>query len=308
MVYNILKYVAYIAVVLGIVACTGRPKVIPDETLKDIFHDAYIANAYINEAKVNADSLYIYEPIFDRYGYTIDDLQYTIMTFTERKSAMLSDLLYEINQRLSEESKVEARKMIVLDTIENIATRAYTRTIYSDSLIRVKRLRDTTKLRIRIDDLIPAEYAVSFTYLIDTLDENRNSRVEAYLITSDSSEIMRHTMMLSRYREAKYSRKFSTDTIHKALYINMFYHPNSEESKLPDITIKDFKIVRTLSKEQSVDSLYHKQLDIRIFNHALMTAFVADTVDVVDVVIERDSLASDSLRYDTQDSLTLRID
>lgn len=295
-----------IATLLGSVACSG-PRVIPDNILIDIFHDAYIANAYIDECNINSDSLYIYEPIFERYGYTMDDLQHTIMTFTERKSAMLSDLMHEVNSRIDAESKVENRKMIILDTIDNIAKRAYTRTIYSDTLIRVKHMRDTTKLRITISDLIPAEYCVSFDYLIDSLDENRNSRIEAYLLTYDTVQTLRHTMMLSRYREASYSRKFKADTVHRELYIDMFYHPETEESKLPDITIKNFKVVRVLDTEQSVDSLYHEQLNLRIINHALMTSFTADTVDVVDVVIPTDTIASDTtLLYGKKDSLTLR--
>jgi hypothetical protein len=295
-----------IATLLGSVACSG-PRVIPDNILIDIFHDAYIANAYIDECNINSDSLYIYEPIFERYGYTMDDLQHTIMTFTERKSAMLSDLMHEVNSRIDAESKVENRKMIILDTIDNIAKRAYTRTIYSDTLIRVKHMRDTTKLRITISDLIPAEYSVSFDYLIDSLDENRNSRIEAYLLTYDTVQTLRHTMMLSRYREASYSRKFKADTVHRELYIDMFYHPETEESKLPDITIKNFKVVRVLDTEQSVDSLYHEQLNLRIINHALMTSFTADTVDVVDVVIPTDTIASDTtLLYGKKDSLTLR--
>ena len=298
--------VVAIATLLGSVACSG-PRVIPDNILIDIFHDAYIANAYIDECNINSDSLYIYEPIFERYGYTMDDLQHTIMTFTERKSAMLSDLMHEVNSRIDAESKVENRKMIILDTIDNIAKRAYTRTIYSDTLIRVKHMRDTTKLRITISDLIPAEYSVSFDYLIDSLDENRNSRIEAYLLTYDTVQTLRHTMMLSRYREASYSRKFKADTVHRELYIDMFYHPETEESKLPDVTIKDFKVVRVLDTEQSVDSLYHEQLNLRIINHALMTSFTADTVDVVDVVIPTDTIASDTtLLYGKKDSLTLR--
>ena len=298
--------VVAIATLLGSVACSG-PRVIPDNILIDIFHDAYIANAYIDECNINSDSLYIYEPIFERYGYTMDDLQHTIMTFTERKSAMLSDLMHEVNSRIDAESKVENRKMIILDTIDNIAKRAYTRTIYSDTLIRVKHMRDTTKLRITISDLIPAEYSVSFDYLIDSLDENRNSRIEAYLLTYDTVQTLRHTMMLSRYREASYSRKFKADTVHRELYIDMFYHPETEESKLPDITIKNFKVVRVLDTEQSVDSLYHEQLNLRIINHTLMTSFTADTVDVVDVVIPTDTIASDTtLLYGKKDSLTLR--
>ena len=83
----------------------------------------------------------------------------------------------------------------------------------------------------------------------------------------------------------------------------MYYHPKNEESKLPDITIRNFKIVRVLPTEVSVDSLYREQLDLRIINHDLMTAFTRDTVKVIE---QRDSTLIDSLSYETQDSITLR--
>lgn len=289
---------------MSAVGCSG-PKVIPDNDLINIIHDAYIANAYMNECNIREDSLYVYEPIFQRYGYTMTDMQYTLRTFNERKSAMLSDIMSEVYRRLDAESDIEAAKMVVLDTIDNIAKRTYTRTIYADSLIRAKRMKDTTKLRITIEDLVPGEYTVSFTYLIDTLDENRNSRVEAYALRNDSTQSLRHTLMLSRYREGKYSRKFSIDTSHKELFINMFYHPMNEESALPDITITDFKVVRVLPLEVSVDSLYQHQLNLQIINHRLMTGFTADTVRIV----EPEIIAPDSTEYNEEkDSLALRVD
>lgn len=293
-------FVAIISLI--ILSCSG-PKVIPDNTLVNIFHDAFVANAYMSQADITLDSLYVYEPIFKRYGYTMDDLQHTLTTINERKSSRISDIMYEVSQKLEQESKAEQRKIVVLDTIDNLAKRAYTRTVYSDTLIRVKELKDTTKLCIRLKDLVKGDYTISFDYLIDTLDENRNSRVEAYLVVNDTTHSLRHTMMLSRYREGKYSRKFSADTQHKELYVNMYYHPKNEESKLPDITIRNFKIVRVLPTEVSVDSLYREQLDLRIINHDLMTAFTRDTVEVIE---QRDSTLIDSLSYETQDSITLR--
>lgn len=303
-----MKIVKYIAIVVAsiatIVGCSG-PKEIPDKDLVNIFHDAYLANAYMAEAGIREDSLQLYEPIFKRYGYTMADLQHTLMTFNERKSAMLSDIMSAVHRRLDAEADREAKKMIVLDTIDNLAKRTYTRTIYADSLIRVKRMRDTTKLRITIEDIVPAEYTVTFEYLIDTLDENLNSRVEAYLLRSDSSQVSRHTLMLSRHREGKYSRKFTTDTSHRQLYINMYYHPQNEESKLPDITIRNFKIVRVLPTEVSVDSLYYEQLNLNIINHALMTGFTADTI----LRMEEEIITTDSTQHDeTTDSLALRAD
>ena len=295
---HILVVVASIATVVG---CSG-PKEIPDKDLINIFHDAYLANAYMSEAGIHENSLKLYEPIFERYGYTMDDLQHTLMTFNERKSAMLSDIMNEVYRRLDAEARREAAKMVVLDTIDNLAKRMYTRTVYADSLIRVKRLRDTTKLRITIGDLVPGEYSVTFDYLIDTLDENLNSRVEAYVLRNDTTEVLRHTLMLSRHRESKYSRKFNIDTSHRELFINMYYHPKNEESKLPDITIRNFKVVRVLPTEVSVDSLYYDQLNLNIINHQLMTGFTADTI----VRTEPEIIAQDSTSHDQKkDSLAL---
>lgn len=287
---------------LIVVACSG-PKVIPDNILVKIFHDAFVANAYIAEADITSDSLYIYEPIFQRYGYTMRDLQHTLTTINERKSSRISDIMQNVSRKLEMEYKAEQRKIVVLDTIDNFAKRTYTRTIYSDTLIRADEFRDTTKLRIRLKDLVAGEYTVSFEYLIDTLDENRNSRVEAYLITSDSTQSFRHTMMLSRYRKGTYTRKFNADTQHKELFVNMYYHPTNEESKLPDITIRNFKIVRVLPTEVSVDSLYMEQLNLTIFNNELMTGFTRDTIDIVE---QRDSTLIDSLSHETQDNIALR--
>lgn len=291
-----------IAIAALIVASCSGPKVIPDDKLVSIFHDAFLANAYFTESGLSSDSLYVYEPIFKRYGYTMSDLQHTLTTINQRKSSRISDIMSEVSRQLDAESKAEQRKIVVLDTIDNVAKRAYTRTLYSDSLIRVNKMKDTTKLCIRLKDLVKGDYTVSFDYLIDTLDENRNSRVEAYLVVNDTTHALRHTMMLSRYREGKYSRKFSADTQHKELYVNMYYHPSNEESKLPDITIRNFKIVRVLPTDISVDSLYHDQLDLCIINHDLMTAFTRDTVKVIE---ERDSTLIDSL-YETKDSIALR--
>ena len=50
-------------------SCT-RHKIIPDGELAQIFHDAFLTNAYLNSERVSTDSLRLYEPIFARNGYT----------------------------------------------------------------------------------------------------------------------------------------------------------------------------------------------------------------------------------------------
>lgn len=258
-----------------LIGCSG-PKAISDKDLVKIFHDAFLANAYFTECVINDDSLLLYEPILARHGYTVEDMQYTVETISQRKSSRLSDLVGEASRMLEEESKEYNYQLMVLDTIDNIAKRKYTRIVYSDSLISAKRLKDTAKLHIVIRDLTPGEYTITFDYNIDTADKNRNSRVEAYMTLRDSSMAARHTMMLSRYREAKYQRKFNADSIHKELHVNMFYHPKNEESKSPSVVIRNFTVTRILPTEQAVDSLFEEQMGPMLFNHKLMNSFKRD--------------------------------
>lgn len=297
----IVALLAATTLLLG-VGCQEQ-RVIPDKDLVKIFHDAYLANAYIDESGISDDSLYLYEPIFERYGYTVEDMRHTLKTFSERKSALLSDLMLEVSQQFEEEARQEHRKVVVLDTIDNVAKRYYTRVVYEDTLIRVKRLRDTNKLRIRLKDLTTAEYTITFDYYIDTLDENRSSRVEVYALQGDTLETMRHTMMLSRYREGSYTRKLSIDTTHTEIFIDMYYHNEHEESKMPDIKITNFRITRVIPTEVAVDSLYRRQLNIRLLNYDLMMSFPADTIREIETPI--DVADTIGIEYET-DSLALR--
>ena len=303
-----LRHTLYIALTtilsFGATSCEDKG-VIPDSALVNIFYDAMLTNAYIQEMGIDYDSLDIYEPILKRYGYTIHDMRHTISTISQRKSARLSDLMAAASDRLEIEAEREKHIIRVLDTIDNVARRSFTRDIYSDTLIEARRLKDSTRLFVRIDSLVPGEYTVTFDYMIDTLDENRNSRVEAYILRHDSTHVLRHTTMLTRYRESSYTRKFTTDTSHYALCINMFYHPRSEEAEKPSIKISNFNIRRVLPTSVSVDSLYEQQLNIRLFNHRLMMSFTADTVrPVVEPIIEQDS----TLNHEPQDSLALCTD
>ena len=96
---------------LSLAACSSS-KSIPDKDLVKIFHDAFLANAYINEELSGEDSLLIYEPILARYGYTVDDMRFTVQTIAQRKSSRLSDLVGEASQILNDEYKMYNYQLI----------------------------------------------------------------------------------------------------------------------------------------------------------------------------------------------------
>lgn len=119
-----LRITASAALVVLFAAC-ARHKIIPDDKLAQIFHDAFLTNAYIGNGNVRTDSLRIYEPIFARYGYTTDDVHYTIGNFSKRKSARLGDIVERAIEMLEREGKFYNREVAVLDTIDNVARRTF---------------------------------------------------------------------------------------------------------------------------------------------------------------------------------------
>ncbi len=300
-----LKRTAIAMLMCAVVVGCKDEKEIPEEDLINIFHDAFIANAYLTQqGAIPNDSVIVYEPILEKYGYTVEEFQRALEELSLRKSARVSDLLTKASERLEAEAAIEKQRIVVLDTIENIAKREYTRVLHYDSLIHVKRLKDTTKLRISVKDIVPGDYTVSFKYNIDTLDKNRNSRVELYLLKNDTIELKRHTQMLVRYREGTFTRVFNVDTVMSELYINMFYHPKNETSETPNIKIEDLKVVRVLPIETSVDSLYSRELQFRIFDMENTRRLIIDTISPIKFpTIALDTLNGNTIEWFRMDPM-----
>ena len=257
-----LRMAASAAFVLLLSAC-ARHKIIPDDTLAQIFHDAFLTNAYIGSEGVKTDSLRIYEPIFARYGYTTDDVHYTIGNFSKRKSARLGDVVERAIEMLEREGKIYNQEVAVLDTIDNVARRTFTRTVLADSLIRVGSLRDTARLSFTLD-VEPGEYSLSLKYLVDSLDRNqRGLKGSVWLERRDSSRTNVYTTTLRRNREESFSRRFTTDTTHRRLRID-FLTFNARPER-PSVTVTDLKVEYIPPTRTAVEKLYEQQLDIRIF-------------------------------------------
>ncbi|WP_295937706.1 DUF4296 domain-containing protein [uncultured Alistipes sp.] len=243
-------------------AC-ARHKIIPDKKLAQIFHDAFLTNAYVSDSRINIDSLNIYEPIFASYGYTTRDVYYTIGNFSKRKSARLGDVVELAIEMLEAEGKYYDREAAILDTVDNVARRTFTRRVYSDSLIRVRALKDSARLRIAVD-VQPGEYNLRLKYLVDSLDRNEKGiRGVVWLERKDSTRTGTYTTTLRRNREENFSRRFTTDTTHKSLHIDFLDF--REKPQRPSVTVTDLEIDYTPETRAAVDSLYERQLDIRIF-------------------------------------------
>lgn len=244
-------------------AACSRPKVIPDDRLALIFHDAFLANAYIGRERVDVDSLNVYEPIFSRYGYTAEDVHYTIGNFSKRKSARLSDVVERAIDLLDTEGKYYDREVAILDTIDNVSRRALTRTIYRDTLIRVDRLRDTTRLRFTLDRIRPGDYRVSLRYEVDSLDRNSTLRGGVWFDRAGRPRTRSYNYTLYRGREESFTRTLKADSVDRRLVFDFAGLPTPPQR--PSITIRDLKVEYTPPTAVAVDSFYRRRLDVRIF-------------------------------------------
>jgi len=261
-----MKRACIVWLLLGALFAAGckHHTIIPDSKLALIFHDAFLANAYLQPKEAREDSLLVYEPIFERYGYTTEDVRYTIGNFSKRKSARLGDVVELAIAMLEQEGEVLNRTVAGLDTVNNIARRTSERMLRHDTLVRVTALKDTTLLRYVFDSVRPGDYRVRVRYLIDSLDENRSLRMQGWMERHDSTKTGFYTLQYQREREADIDRIFTADSTVRSLVID-FWRPVGGKRKRPHVTLRDLKITYMLPTAEAVDSLYEKQLDIRIF-------------------------------------------
>ena len=283
---SFIKTLSAVAIALSAVAC-AKYNIIPDKTLASIFHDAFLTNAYIDNRRFSLDSLDIYSPIFEKYGYTTEDVQYTIGNFSKRKSARLGDVVELAIQQLEEEGLFYEREVAVLDTIDNIARRKFTRTIFTDSLITVSKIKDTAQLHIVVDDIRKGEYRISYEYKIDSLDNNYTRRSIFEFERSDSTRIGRQQQSLHKKNDfERINRTLTADTAARRLHIKLMEFSQSndpKERKHTGITVRDLRVVYVPDAESAVDSLFESQMPIRIF---YADFFKTDT-------IKSDTLATD---------------
>ena len=239
--------------VLLTVACSG-PKIVPDRELAQIFHDIYLVNTYVGQSTLNIDSLNIYEPVFASYGYTSEDIQYTIGNFAKRKSARLSDDVVEVaSNMLFAESRQWSHRVKIRDTIALIAKEKFAEQVYADSLIRVRRVADTSRLRIVIPDIRPGSYEVTYGYLVDSLDRNPPIRVDAWLEDVDGRRSGSAQRRLDRQRHETVSATLTATEKDRRLVLAL--NGYAKDMSTPNLTIDSLTVMYYLPEEDAVRRL-----------------------------------------------------
>ncbi len=267
-------FIVAAAVALSLAGCNRR-QTIPEDTLAEILRDAYLTNAYLGNRYMVIDSLQIYEPILARYGYSQSDFQYTIGNFSRRKSAKLGLVLRDAEDQLREQAEKYEKLVVVLDTIRDVALRKYTRTIYSDTLIKVRKRADTTRLHIVIEPIYPGAYDIRYRSECDEDLERYERRGGIWFEGADSTRYSMQEYTL--YETNNIRRTITADTVCRRLVLSLGHTTNRKKrSPKPNLTIRDLEIQYTPSEEVAIDSLFTQYVVINIFDDEFL--FFADTL------------------------------
>lgn len=248
-------------VAVAAVSCR-KPRVIPDDELAMIFHDVYLTNAYVQRDGVKIDSVKLYEPIFEKYGYTTDDLHTTISSFAKRKSARLSDVVEKAIKMLESESDALNEAVADLDTIDNIARRTFARVVYSDSLIRMRSKSDTARMRRTVPIEHAGDYLVEYYYRIDSSDRNTSHRAVGYLLDADDNRSGNYSFRYRRLSREKYSHTFTADSSSRELVLDLCLLNDKLEK--PYFTVDSLTVTYFLPKDEARDSLTVRNFGFRL--------------------------------------------
>ena len=263
------------AVVALMTAC-NKSKEIPDKDLGAIFRDAMLVNAYLAiNTGTELDSLRVYEPIFARYGYTAEDVQYTIHNFSRRKSAHLSDVAEYMILLLDREANALNLQVAKLDTVENVARRRFTKVMLADTAINVRKEADSLRLRFVVEPVVAGTYNISAKYTLDSLDKATGRRYRVYFQRRDSSERSIANGLIQRRKGASFDHRYEImpdDTSFVRLVIEMAHFADRKQKATTRMLIHDMKVTYTPPLEKCVEMLFNEQSNMRIFSDTLIHA------------------------------------
>jgi hypothetical protein len=114
-------HIVLLLVLAAIASCRG-PRVIPREDMVDIYVEMFLSDQRIREdaeLRRQADTMLVYEPIFNRHGYTTDDYLFTLQN-NLKDPERFAKTLQEVTERLKSEGESIGREIDHLEWIEKL--------------------------------------------------------------------------------------------------------------------------------------------------------------------------------------------
>ncbi|MFI3317742.1 MAG: DUF4296 domain-containing protein [Rikenellaceae bacterium] len=273
------RVLTYITLGVILLSCKSQT-IIPDRELAQIFHEVFLANAYTQTRPFGQDTMRLYEPIFEKYGYTQDDIHYTIGNFSKRKSARLSDVVERAIASLEKEGLEYDREANILTIVDRAAQDRLKITRLEQGRLLFDELDKLDELSFSVENIDIGSYSIDFDYLIDSLDQTRGSYVTKIWFENDSDtlkrEIKAKSTNLSRRRVAHYSTNIDVEEPYDRLRIDVAT-PRSFDERV-HVQIKDLKVLYTPTVDNAATILFNMLVDPKLFSDELLPISEKDSL------------------------------
>lgn len=264
------------------------PRMIPENILKKILIESSFADSYarLQIASSRKDTLSIFEPIFNKHGYTVNDLRYTLETHSRRKSNVLVVLIEEAVKDL-DNARIVAQFRNDLNKKWKEKAREYSKeTIYEHTdTIKYRSLDSLDKFRIRIPLTKPGEYEFKYRYFIDSIDKNAVRYFNYHRLDSTTKkDVDQSTTWLSyskdKFQNIKHNVKIDKiDTLSNQIEYELIYYGNNNKyTKKPKMDFDSIQI-NYYKPEKIASKLYFdKVLGIDSLNKLIEKANEKDRI------------------------------
>jgi hypothetical protein len=157
-----LKMVLLAAVIaVAVASCSDRPKVIPARKMEKIYREMFMADQWIiknPEKKRKADTTWLYVPIFEKYGYSVEDYRHSVDHYLNDPKRY-AEMLERVRKSLAKEYGPLNRKLVKAAEARHRA----------DSLAQAHKI-------FSADDFINLYDLTYVTQMTDRIDFKRNKR------------------------------------------------------------------------------------------------------------------------------------
>lgn len=279
-------------------AACNRPRTIPDDKLEAIVTEVFLSNAFYqgHYTQINLDSMELYRPIFEKYGYTPQDMLYTIDGLSRRKSIRFTDIMDNAIAAIERDSRRYDSLVAIRDTIDARIAERFRKVVHTDTLHHITSFKAAKAFEIRVP-LERGRYTVEFVYKVDSTD--KNAYIQYYQYTLDTMNIRNNTITRTYSRLPDFKRENITFTIDdpkiKELVINPVRIP-SEEARVTNVSFDSLRITRYLLVAEGRDSLLRQIFD---YNRELLNEMPDDKPAAKDYVTLRPHAARVDTGSDT---------
>lgn len=169
------KILIIIALSLLALAGCGDRREIPAEALQAIISDAYLTDSYLREfgSRYDRDTLTFFAPILERYGYTMEDMRYTLSRMANRKTNVLEPIINAASDDYSRRLARYRRGYDISLRWDTMAARRATLEVMLDSL-EARKISDLKKARFELPLYNTGVYKITMSYSIDSTDRNKS--------------------------------------------------------------------------------------------------------------------------------------